>query len=217
MSWVRVGDEFTSDRRWDGVPSDARWFYLCLVSDCSKSERYDCRIPTMLALRVSDIADPSGALDALVIAGFLVINGDEVFISQGEERHMLPVAERERRRLQRQRDDTAASRLRKCQRGEHDRHCPSTCPLRRGSDRGSADGSGLTPGQDRTGQNSPAEPTRDGGQDEEAAALYDEDQSERCLACGYPLDSEGHARNNCEAMVADDAAWLQYDLPGEAG
>lgn len=130
MGWSRIGDEFPADRRWDGVPYDARWHYLALMATCSKSQRFDCRIPLMLANRASDVPDPEAATEALVTAGFLVIDGLDVIIVEGEARHMLPPHKRDRTRKENQRRWTKKHRETKCESGEHDEHCPATC-LRR--------------------------------------------------------------------------------------
>jgi hypothetical protein len=138
MSWLRYGDEFTVDRRWDGVPYDARWHYVCLVAEASRSERYDCRLPIRMADRASDLPDPGAATEALVGAGFVVVEEGMVVIVDGEDRHMPPEGQRDRKRKKGQRERTRRHRLEKCQSGQHDRHCPVSCPERVGHATGNA-------------------------------------------------------------------------------
>jgi hypothetical protein len=155
MAWLRYGDEFTHDRRWDGVPYDARWHYLSLVAACSKAERFDCRIPVRLADRASDVPDPGAATEALVAAGFLQVEDGDVVIVDGEARHMPPEGQRDRKRKEDQRQRTHRHRLQKCQSGQHDEHCPKpTCPARSGNAPGNALPSSA-------GNTAPAEPRTD--------------------------------------------------------
>ncbi len=143
MTWNRYGSEFTRDRRWDGVPYEARWHYLAVVAECSDSERYDCRIPLRLAERASDVADAAAATAALVAAGFALIEGHDFIIVGGEERHMPPESLRDKKRKEDQRRWTADTRRRKCEAGEHDQHCPKSCPMRSGKGPGKASGKAL--------------------------------------------------------------------------
>lgn len=113
---------------------DARWHYLALVAECSKSERYECRIPLRLADRASDVADPGAATDALVEAGFVIIEGPDLVIVHGEDRHMPPEGLRDRKRKQGQRERTRRHRQRKCDSGDHDGDCPKSCPIKSGND-----------------------------------------------------------------------------------
>jgi hypothetical protein len=130
MGWSRIGDEFPADRRWDGVPYEARWHYLALMAACSKSQRFDCRMPLMLAHRASDVPDPEAATEALLDAGLVVIDGSHVTIVDGEAQHMLPPSKRDHTRKENQRRWTQKHRQIKCETGEHDANCPATCPRR---------------------------------------------------------------------------------------
>lgn len=133
MTWNRYGSEFTRDRRWDGVPYEARWHYLAVVAECADSERHDCRLPLTLALRASDVPDPAGCHEALVAAGFAEIDGAEFVIIDGEIKHMPPPSLRDRYRKAKQRERQDRHRKKKCADGNHDQHCPSGCPRRVGN------------------------------------------------------------------------------------
>lgn len=113
MTWVRYGSEHTRDRRWDGVSYEARWHHQAILADCADSERFDCQIPMMLALRASDVPDPEAAIDSLVNAGIaLITDSGDLQIVEGERLHMPPPGKRDSRRKSQQRKWTAASRKR---------------------------------------------------------------------------------------------------------
>jgi hypothetical protein len=187
MGWSRIGDEFPADRRWDGVPYDARWHYLALMAACSKSQRFDCRMPLMLAHRASDVPDPEAATEALVTAGFLVIDGLDVIIVEGEAQHMLPPHKRDRTRKENQRRWTKKHRETKCENGEHDEHCPATCPRRAEVD--ARESSRLIP------QDDPQEPSIRSALSD---AVHDPSQlrSGKCLGKPLPQDRTGQDRTS---------------------
>lgn len=150
MTWCRFGDEFTFDQRWDGVSYEARWHLMAMVALCSKSERFDCKMPLVAALRASDVMHPQECLDVLQSAGFVLVNGYEVEIIDGEARHMPPVSVRERKRKADQRSRTRKHRQKRCNDGIHDSSCPRSCPSRTKDIRNN-NGNALP--QDRTEQN----------------------------------------------------------------
>jgi len=111
MTWLRYGSEHTRDRRWEGVSYEARWHYHAILAECADSERFDCQIPMMLALRASDVPDPEAAIDSLVTAGIALITDiGDLRIAEGERLHMPPPSKRDIWRKSQQRKWTKKHR-----------------------------------------------------------------------------------------------------------
>ena len=130
MSWLSFDDGYTRQRVWDGMPYEARWHYHAVVERCCDTRRYDGVLPWPLALRCSDVPEPMDAVKVLIAAGLLADRGSDIVVLDID--HFLPPeSERPENKLPRKRANTAESRRRKCERGDHDRHCPSkTCPVK---------------------------------------------------------------------------------------
>jgi hypothetical protein len=155
MSWFAVDDRFWSHRkvmsmRRSPYYTDAVALWALAGSWCCGQavEQYDGRVPldVLPALGVTAWRD---ALDLLVEAGLWEVpDGDAVLF---HDWHVWNGAEAKHNRSNEQaRIRTAAWRKRKCERGEHDRHCPSeTCP-KKAAKRRVAVGD-VTPGRDGTG------------------------------------------------------------------
>lgn len=186
MSWNRYDDRFTTAKAWDGVSFAARWHYMALVELCGSTERYDGTVPFRLALGCSDVPDPAACIDELVTAGVLTTSTDTVTVATIDE-HIPPPGERQENLLPRKRKNTAANRKRKCENGEHSRHCPlDTCPARTGSPPGIP----VTPGRDGTGPETPS-------RTEEEDALREVDAPPSCCVCGQQtnwLTADGRCR-----------------------
>jgi hypothetical protein len=78
MTWTRLDDSFTDLPDLAPLDHATRWHYLSLVQFCSRTARYDGRMPLVDALRASDHPEPATALTALGAAGLIVFVGREV-------------------------------------------------------------------------------------------------------------------------------------------
>jgi len=129
VSWLSFDDGYTRERVWDDIPYDTRWLYHAIVETCCAERRYDGRLRWSAALRCSDVPEPDRAVKELIKAGLLDDLGGEV-----EVRHidnfLPPEGQRPENLLARKRANQREYRRRKCERGEHDRHCPRECPAR---------------------------------------------------------------------------------------
>ncbi len=69
MSWLRYSDDFTDWPEWERAGTDVRWAYVCLVEACSRSQRWDGRLPKprALAALVAQVDDPQQCLERLAI------------------------------------------------------------------------------------------------------------------------------------------------------
>jgi hypothetical protein len=130
MSWASYGDQFTRQQLWDEVSYEARWHYVALVEECVRGHRWDGRLSNALARRASDVPDPDKAHTELERVGLLaVIAGTVELLYIGH--HIPSPGDRPDTLLPRKRENQAEYRRKKCERGEHDRHCPSaTCPVK---------------------------------------------------------------------------------------
>jgi hypothetical protein len=129
VTWLSFDDDYTDEAVWDGMPYDTRWHYHAFVQKCCSQRRYSGRLPHTVAERCSDVPDPGRCLRELIKAGLLWDHGDEieaVFIDD----FLPPPGQREEQLRPRKRRNQREYRQRKCDRGEHDRHCPRDCPVR---------------------------------------------------------------------------------------
>lgn len=129
MSWLSYDDRLTEQPVWDSLPYDTRWHYLAMVERCGRSKRYDGILRWSLAQRVSDAPEPERCIKELIDAGLLRDNGAEVEILDILS-FLPPEGERPENLLPRKAANQREYRKRKCERGEHDRHCPKNCPMR---------------------------------------------------------------------------------------
>jgi hypothetical protein len=130
MSWASYGDQFTRQGLWDDVGYESRWHYFALVEECVRGHRWDGRLPLALARRTSDVPDPDKCHTELERVGVLAVFAERVELTYIEH-HIPPPGDRPDVLLPRKRDNQREYRRRKCERGEHDRHCPSaTCPVK---------------------------------------------------------------------------------------
>lgn len=130
MSWLRYSDDWTTDRAWDGISYEARWHYMTMVEECSQARRWDGRLPVTRALRTSDVADPDKCIHELAANGWVDLAADTVTIVLIDD-HVPPEGQRDENLLPRKARNQAAYRLRRCERGEHSRYCPRSCPAKR--------------------------------------------------------------------------------------
>ena len=159
MSWASYGDDWTSRPVWDQVDYETRWHYFSVVERCCRDRRWSGELPRQAALRCSDVSDPSSCLDTLASVGLLAFDGEIVRVVFIEE-HIPPEQSRPEVMLPRKRKNLSDHRRRKCERGEHDSHCPPGCPDRGksvGKPAGKPSGKPVTPGTG-TGTGSPREP-----------------------------------------------------------
>jgi hypothetical protein len=130
VSWASYGDQFTRQGLWDEISYEARWHYLALVEECVRGHRWDGRLPLSVARRASDVPDPEKCETELERAGLLTMSAaitELPYIGH----HIPPPGARPDRLLPRKRANQAEYRRRNCERGDHDRHCPSdTCPVK---------------------------------------------------------------------------------------
>jgi hypothetical protein len=129
MAWLSFDDRYTQQRVWDDLPYDTRWHFHAIVEKCCAERRYDGRLRWSAALRCSDVPDPGRAVKELVDAGLLRDLGDQIEVGQIEV-FLPPEGQRPENLLPRKRKNQQDYRRRKCQRGEHDQHCPKDCPAR---------------------------------------------------------------------------------------
>lgn len=143
-TWVSFDGGYTREKVWDEVPYSARWHYHAMVEECVNGRRWDGVLPRAKALRCSDVPEPDADLAALVTAVLVTDDGPTVRIIYIDQ-HIPPEGQRAENLLPRKKANQQEYRRRKCERGEHDRHCPKGCPARtiRG---GSPDGLPVTPG-----------------------------------------------------------------------
>ena len=162
MTWVSFDDGYTRERVWDGIPYDTRWHFHAIVELCCATRRYDGRLRWPDALRCSDVPDPARSVKELVTAGLLLDLGAAVEVENIDD-FLPPEGQRAENLLARKRKNQAAYRRRKCERGEHDRHCPAaTCPARvasrvTGNPGSGRDGTGSTKTEGRVSPWLPAE------------------------------------------------------------
>lgn len=71
MSWTRLDDNWCTQMTDKGLSVDAMWHYLCLIQRCSRSNRWDGVLDTLVAERESIVRNSAGALNELVSAGLL--------------------------------------------------------------------------------------------------------------------------------------------------
>lgn len=152
MAWLSFDDGYTDQPVWDGLPYDTRWHYHAFIQKCCATRRYDGLLRLTAALRCSDVPDPERCLKELIEAGLLADHGAEVEAVHIED-FLPPPHLRPEQEAPRKRRNQAEYRRRKCERGEHDRHCPAdTCPARQervtGNPRGNPAGD---PGSGRVG------------------------------------------------------------------
>lgn len=117
MSWTRLDDLMVEWPAWDGVSHAARWHYLCLVQACSRAQRWDGRLSTTRAGRVSDVDDPSACVAELEKAGLVYLDEGHVVIVRIEE-HIPPKSIR---------DNAKDSKIRMRRKRAHDRSDHSLC------------------------------------------------------------------------------------------
>lgn len=129
MTWLSFDDRYTHQRVWDDLPYDTRWLFHAIVEECCVTRRYDGRLRWAAALRCSDVPDPDRSVKDLIRAGLLADLGAEVQVLDIET-FLPPDGQRPENLLPRKRVNQSAYRKRKCERGEHDRHCPPGCPAR---------------------------------------------------------------------------------------
>ncbi|MFB4312892.1 hypothetical protein [Actinomadura sp. 21ATH] len=73
MAWLRDSDDYTQRPEWDGVSYEARWHYRCMLEFCSRSRRWDGRLPLERARRVSDVPDPDRCIAELEAIGYAIV------------------------------------------------------------------------------------------------------------------------------------------------
>ena len=148
MNWLSFDDGYTRQPVWDDLPYDTRWHFHAIVEKCCAERRYGGRLRWDAALRCSDVPGPERSVKELIEAGLLADRGSEVEVLDIDA-FLPPPWLRDEELLPRKRANQREYRRRKCERGEHDRHCPPTCPVRvaarvTGRDTGHP-GSGLRP------------------------------------------------------------------------
>src|SRR5690349_15372187 len=131
MTWASFDDGFAQMAVWDGVTFEARWHYLCLVTYACKTNRWDGRIPYRHAERVSDVPDPQACLQELLRVGLLRDLGPGCEVAS-IDMHVPPEGQRPENLLPRKRRNQASWRRAKCERGEHSKDCPTSCPRKQG-------------------------------------------------------------------------------------
>jgi hypothetical protein len=162
MTWLSFDDGYTRERVWDDIPHDTRWHFHAIVELCCATRRYNGRLRWADALRCSDAPDPARSVKELMTAGLLLDLGAEVEVENIDD-FLPPKGQRAENLLARKRKNQAEYRRRKCERGEHDRHCPAaTCPARvanrvTGNPGSGRDGSGSTKTEGRVPAWLPAE------------------------------------------------------------
>jgi hypothetical protein len=130
MTWLSFDDGYTREKVWDDIPHDSRWLYHAIVEKCCAERRYDGRLRHAAAMRCSDVTEPERSAKELIDAGLLADLGAELQVIDIDS-FLPPEGQRPENVLQRKRANQRAYRQRKCERGEHDRHCPAdTCPDR---------------------------------------------------------------------------------------
>jgi len=172
VSWLSFDDDYTNQAVWDAMPYDTRWHYHALAQACSRARRYDGRLPRTVALRCSDVPDPERSLRELAGAGLLADLGTDVEVIFIDD-FLPPAHMRPEQLAPRKRKNQADYRRRKCQRGEHDRHCPAGCPVRvTGDPDGNPGGNpnGVATGKPRVGSGRdyvPTDPPKGQGQNQD--------------------------------------------------
>lgn len=133
MSWLRIDDALPNAANWDGVPHEARWMFLAMVADASRSERWDGVMSLNAALGIGllvGVDDGKAALGHLAAHGWLSVGDDTVTIFDCEFNYMPPPHLRDNTRKAQGRKNQQAYRARKCEAGEHSKDCPAGCPKR---------------------------------------------------------------------------------------
>ncbi|WP_141575938.1 hypothetical protein [Actinomadura sp. WMMA1423] len=139
MAWLRDSDDYTQRVEWDGVSYEARWHYKAMIEYCSRSRRWDGRLPLEQALRVSDVPDPDRCIAELEAIGYAIVtrNVTSHVTSQSPSRVTLGTVTLPRidehippRGM---RDNASNSKLRMQRkrahdRGEHHLCLPKNCP-----------------------------------------------------------------------------------------
>jgi len=207
MTWLSFDDGYTREAVWDDVPWDTRWHFHAMVEACCASRRYDGRLRRADARRCSDVPDPDRSVRELIACRLVIDHGDVVEI-ESIDNFLPPAGERAENLLARKRKNQAAYRRRKCERGDHDRHCPAaTCPERaaRVSERVTGN-----PGTGRVGPGSPrpkvrrttdADEVRENRVDHEVG---DGPRAERADAVGEGLTAPPQSRKPAEITTARD-------------
>jgi hypothetical protein len=129
MTWLSFDDAYTEQAVWDGLPYDTRWHYHSVVEKCCATRRYSGRLPWPIAVRCSDVPDPERSIKELIAVGLLADLGAEIEAVYIDD-FLPPAGQRPETLGPRKRKNQAEYRRRKCERGEHDRHCPRSCPVR---------------------------------------------------------------------------------------
>jgi hypothetical protein len=80
MTWTKHDDLFTEQPHWDHVSYPARWHYLALVQACSRSQRWDGRLPLTVARRASDVPDPDRCHQELESVGLVALEPGVVVV-----------------------------------------------------------------------------------------------------------------------------------------
>ena len=102
MAWVKIGDEFTDRPMWEGVSYEARWHYMAMVCVCSRTKRWDGRLPFAVARRASDVPDADRCHDELRFVGAVTIDEEAVTIVDIDE-HLPPPSVRRNAELSKER------------------------------------------------------------------------------------------------------------------
>ncbi|MGI5201687.1 hypothetical protein ACQEU6_08905 [Spirillospora sp. CA-108201] len=145
MAWLRDSDDYTQRVEWDGVSYEARWHYKAMIEHCSRSRRWDGRLPLEQALRASDVPDPDRCIAELEAIGYAIVtrNVTSHVTSQSPSRVTLGTVTLPRidehippRGM---RDNAPNSKLRMQRkrahdRGEHHLCLPKNCPHARPAD-----------------------------------------------------------------------------------
>lgn len=152
MSWGRFDDLFTEWPEWDGVSYPARWHYMGLVGKCSRSQRWDGRLPLKTARRASDVDDPDACHAELAEVGLLRLMDGAVVVVRIDQ-HVPPAYIRENS----EKSKIRMRRNRAHKKGDHSLCLPENCPGAVAPDAVTGFVTRNTgTGQDRTGQASTA-------------------------------------------------------------
>ena len=130
MSWFAVDDRFPQHRKVLALrrsehyaPAVALWTLAGAWACGQDVERFTGRV-AIDVLASLGVADWQAALDALVIVGLWLSDGESVTFHDWDTWN--GIAGREYRGKEQSRLRQHAARLRACEAGNHDRHCPTT-------------------------------------------------------------------------------------------
>ena len=122
MTWSRFDDGWVERPVWESVSFEARWHYKCLIQYCSRTRRYDGRIPLSTALRCSDVPDPGECHGVLEAHSLIECRGDVVVLVEIDE-HIPPPSVRENA----EQSKIRMARMRKHRNGDHSDCLPEHC------------------------------------------------------------------------------------------